>query len=1072
MEIIAGKYQIIKKLGEGGCGSVYLVRNIELDMLFAVKLIIGSKVQDPRFIARFKREAVVLTRLMHRNTVALRDFGRTEEGHLYMAMDYSSGRSLRDILDSDGPFSPHRALNIMIQSLDVISNAHKVGIVHRDIKPSNIMLETNKEGVEEVKVLDFGIARLTQELTERDDKATSTKEGAIVGTPMYMSPEQAYGEGVDNLTDIYALGLVMYHMLTGKEPFTRGETEMKILMSQLNLYPPTFKEMGLDFSIPHSLEQIVFKAIQKEKEKRFQSASEFLKICLRVKNSPDLSNFTFKKSPSCALPSPPSKTAGTSTPLKTTDTSIPQTRSERLLPPGGGHSKSSSPLILEKYYAAKRFNTNLLIGVLFLLAIITAGLFYKFNLSKREKVEKKKDSIKGPKVKKESPKALYKRGKEYFKKGNLTEALTTFEKILTHHPEFQKKETLLNYQGRIYYLKKDYLKAIHHFTKAINQDSERAEFYFNRAFTRLCLLEKREGFVMGELQNIKFGDGEKIGSIQDLKEILSDLKKVKEVHSPWPLISYYRWLVSTYMLEKNLLTPTKGLEILEIRDAVEERRKSIEDWRYRGLVEDIYRYFKMDKNEERQQTSYWKLYKICVRKREYTKAIRAGVGYSKWNGESHARISIASLAHRKGYSEEALKVLSKPPKKSLWSPEFLALRARIKLTPKNFRKIKEDSARGISMWYLVYPHNKLNVKDLISLYIFRTFQSLKERRVYMPYRDYYRAGLVSKRTRDKYYNSYKLTKHITRRKEIIKKKHKGISEALKFYKEAQKLFNKRNYREAELKCLEALDRHHVYPEALHLKGNAILMQRRFMAIEDFTLAIIRNPGLLQARLDRMRYYIWLLKHKKLPTPFLNFAFLVKFSIKNLDSLIKKMEGTSRIHVNWAKMYGHWGKVYEQIGLTLMTKATMDMKVNYRGLFYDGINCFKKAIKYYTLALKKSPSGKEAMNRRIKGVYTRLKEYLKIRENYLRNQLEMVNKKLETGSNYRYYEQRGKIYLELIGVGIKEIIKNKEKIKEYENYLKVGEADLRKALPHANPRNQKRINKWINTARDMIGQLKR
>jgi len=273
MERIAGKYDIIKELGQGGSGKVYLVRHADLQVRYALKILNRSLSEDDRFIERFKREAEVLLRFSHNGSVQLRDFGKTEDDLYYMAMDYCDGIPLKDIITSEGHFDVEKALQITIQILSVLETAHSLGIIHRDIKPDNLVVIKDAAGQDVIKLLDFGIAKLKESL-ELD--SSNTIEGASIGTPQYMAPEQAAGEGsLDHRIDTYATGIVLYELLSGRPPFV-SDTVIQTLLMHLTQPPRPFaKELG----IPQYIEDIVFKAIEKKRDDRFQTAADFNSAC-------------------------------------------------------------------------------------------------------------------------------------------------------------------------------------------------------------------------------------------------------------------------------------------------------------------------------------------------------------------------------------------------------------------------------------------------------------------------------------------------------------------------------------------------------------------------------------------------------------------------------------------------------------------------------------------------------------------------------------------------------------------------------------------------------------------------
>lgn len=276
MRIIAEKYQVIRTLGSGGSGTVYLVRHVHLGTTYALKLLRPSSSEEDCDIARFKREASLLQSFSHSGSVQFRDFGLTEDGQYYMTTDYADGGLLLDLVNQCGAFEVSLALEIVQQMLDVLQAAHEAGIIHRDVKPENVIIEGGALPDLRVKLLDFGIAKLQEHV---GCISGVTQKGLILGTPEFMSPEQAAGESdLDHRADIYAAGILLYQLLTGKLPF-EGETVSQILLMQITRAPEPFAER---LGMPKGLEQIVFKAIEKDREKRYQSADDFRKDCVRA----------------------------------------------------------------------------------------------------------------------------------------------------------------------------------------------------------------------------------------------------------------------------------------------------------------------------------------------------------------------------------------------------------------------------------------------------------------------------------------------------------------------------------------------------------------------------------------------------------------------------------------------------------------------------------------------------------------------------------------------------------------------------------------------------------------------
>jgi serine/threonine protein kinase len=276
MDRIAGKYDIVKLLGEGSSGKVYLVKHSDLGVQYALKVLDPTLSDHQKFIERFKREAEVLIKFTHDGTIHLRDFGRTEDGRYYMAMDFCEGEVLKKIIQKHGRFTVEEALDVVIQILSVLEAAHGLGIIHRDIKPDNVMLEYTKSGRFLVKVVDFGIAKLREAV---EITSSVTLEGVSVGTPYYMAPEQASGEvDPDHRVDLYAVGIVLYELLTGVVPF-KGKTVLQTLLMHLTHTAEPFADK---YNIPEYVQELVDKALQKLKEDRFQSAAEFKAQCVEV----------------------------------------------------------------------------------------------------------------------------------------------------------------------------------------------------------------------------------------------------------------------------------------------------------------------------------------------------------------------------------------------------------------------------------------------------------------------------------------------------------------------------------------------------------------------------------------------------------------------------------------------------------------------------------------------------------------------------------------------------------------------------------------------------------------------
>jgi serine/threonine-protein kinase len=253
-----GRYMIVRKLGAGGMADVYLAEDQELGRRVAIKILNDRHANDNQFIERFRREAKNAAALNHPNIVSIYDRGEAEDTY-YIAMEYLDGRTLKELVVGRGPAPVNVAVEYARQILSALRFAHRHGIVHRDIKPHNVLVD--REG--RVKVTDFGIARAgTSQMTEA---------GSIVGTAQYLSPEQARGAEVDQRSDLYSLGIVLYELLTGQTPFD-GDTPVEIAMKHLSATPRPPSQIRRD--VQRDLDMVVMRALAKDPEARYQSAEE------------------------------------------------------------------------------------------------------------------------------------------------------------------------------------------------------------------------------------------------------------------------------------------------------------------------------------------------------------------------------------------------------------------------------------------------------------------------------------------------------------------------------------------------------------------------------------------------------------------------------------------------------------------------------------------------------------------------------------------------------------------------------------------------------------------------------
>ncbi len=269
---IVGRYRLLSKLGEGGMGAVYRGEQISLKRKVAIKLLRPELSADPGLVRRFNSEAELVAKLSHPNTVNIYDFGQDQDGTLFIAMEYIEGRSLRAAMTAEGPVPPRRAIPIVLQVAGSLVDAHAHGIIHRDLKPDNVMLTDRGRERDIARVLDFGIAKLRDE--GKNTVNQMTQAGDLVGTPQYMAPEQIRGDKVDGRTDVYALGALLYEMITGRLPF-EGPTVMAILSKHLTETPPPPSVRRPDLGLPPQLDAVVMAALVKEPDQRIASMELF-----------------------------------------------------------------------------------------------------------------------------------------------------------------------------------------------------------------------------------------------------------------------------------------------------------------------------------------------------------------------------------------------------------------------------------------------------------------------------------------------------------------------------------------------------------------------------------------------------------------------------------------------------------------------------------------------------------------------------------------------------------------------------------------------------------------------------
>lgn len=267
---LGGRYEIEEKIGSGAMGEVYKARHRLMKRQVAIKMLHPQTISGANALKRFQKEAEMASALNHPNILAVHDFGVSDDGSPYLVMNYLEGKSLNDLIEDGGHLDVGRSLHIFRQLCQGLGHAHEKGVIHRDLKPSNIMLVTLDQDPDFVQILDFGIAK---QLTPETSSDSLTRTGEVFGSPHYMSPEQCRAQPVDARSDIYALGCVMYRVLTGTAPLMGGDL-VECLYKHVNQMPASFSEYCPEYNLPADLEAVIFKAVAKKPEDRYQSMAE------------------------------------------------------------------------------------------------------------------------------------------------------------------------------------------------------------------------------------------------------------------------------------------------------------------------------------------------------------------------------------------------------------------------------------------------------------------------------------------------------------------------------------------------------------------------------------------------------------------------------------------------------------------------------------------------------------------------------------------------------------------------------------------------------------------------------
>ena len=268
---LTGKYRIDARLNEGGMGTVYRGTHVLMDKTVAIKVLRPSLAADEKIVARFSREARAASRISHPNALSVTDFGEDDSGHVFLVMEYLSGKTLKQLIRDEGPLPLARVVDITRQIGDALNAAHSQGVIHRDLKSDNIMLLDTMTG-DHAKVLDFGIAKINEPDGAVDTNLTAPN--LVIGTPQYMSPEQCSQDSeIDARSDIYSLGVILYEMLVGHVPFSADSPTM-VMMKHLQEPVPSVRDERED--LPDSVARVVARAMAKVPRNRYQSVAELV----------------------------------------------------------------------------------------------------------------------------------------------------------------------------------------------------------------------------------------------------------------------------------------------------------------------------------------------------------------------------------------------------------------------------------------------------------------------------------------------------------------------------------------------------------------------------------------------------------------------------------------------------------------------------------------------------------------------------------------------------------------------------------------------------------------------------
>ena len=301
-QLVGERYQVERRLGQGGMGEVYLARHVLMGRQCALKVMNQALSQDPDAVSRFNREATNASRISHPNVCTVYDFGLTPDGLVYLAMEFVEGRALSELLDDAGPLPVQRAAELVAQCAHGLQVAHDLGIVHRDLKPDNIMVTPGKDR-EIVKLVDFGIAKAAE--TGSGQRVTRT--GFVVGTPEYMAPEQLAGDPLDGRSDQYGLALVFYRAITGVLPF-EGTSAQETLVKRLTDPPRPLAMARPDVPFPAGLQGVMDRALARDPEARYPTVTAFAEAVSAITRGDAVATRPLERArAAAAMPLPPTR---------------------------------------------------------------------------------------------------------------------------------------------------------------------------------------------------------------------------------------------------------------------------------------------------------------------------------------------------------------------------------------------------------------------------------------------------------------------------------------------------------------------------------------------------------------------------------------------------------------------------------------------------------------------------------------------------------------------------------------------------------------------------------------------